>query len=105
MIPMPPNAPGGPCIWTRAFLEATGRHEVPPPDPDEPVASQDPHDLYAAVHLHRLSALRRCDGRANSVHAGRGYRRTGSPGVDQQSDSDPSLADFLRSTYPADPGS
>src|SRR5215471_11333437 len=102
---MPPNVPNERCTSRRAFLEVTDKHEVSSLDLDESLATKDPHNIHAALHLHRFPALRNCDGRTFGLHAWCGYRRNRPSGADQQSDSDSSVADFLRPAHPADPWS
>src|SRR6188474_2065468 len=96
MIPMLLNARGAPCTWTKAFLEEMGSHEISPLDLDERLEAQNPHDVYFAFDLHRVSAFRHRDDGSYSLWFRRGYCWKRSTGADQQGDIDPAPANLLR---------
>ena len=94
-IRTPPSAPDGRSHLEKGVLLERPRHEVPAARLEEHLAAEDPHDLHAGGHLHRLRAVRVPDDHSHGVRPRRRRRRPGSAGADPQDQPDQAAADFV----------
>src|SRR3954452_13199047 len=103
-IPVPPNAHAALCTSTRACSWRVSPHEVPAARLEEHLAAEVPDHVHAALHLHRVPAVRDPDDHQELLCARRGDRGPRPAGIDKQAQPDHAAAVAYQSRLQSVPG-